>query len=45
MKINVKQRGNTTITLARDTRDELIYLKIKTQAKNLDEVIKDLLKK
>ncbi len=45
MKTKLTQKGNTTITLAKDTRDQLSYLKLKTHAKNLDEVIRELLKK
>ena len=44
MKITVKQKGRTTITISKDMRDKLMYLKIKTQAKDLNEVLESLTK-
>lgn len=40
----MKNTETTTITLGVDTADELRIFKIKTQAKNLDQVIKLLIK-
>ena len=36
---------NTTITVSRNTRNDLMLFKIQTNAKNLDEVIKLVIKK
>ena len=43
MTITVKTRDNVTITVARDTRDKLMFIKIKSRKKNLDQVLIDLL--
>ena len=36
--------NNTTLTLGKDTRDELMLFKIQSKAKNLDEVLKRAIK-
>lgn len=43
MKTYITQKGHTTITISKTNRNKLIYLKIKTQAKNLNEVIQKLM--
>lgn len=42
--ITVKAKGYTTIMVARGTRNKLIAIKIKTNAKNLSEVISNLVR-
>ena len=44
MKINFKQKGNTTIVVEKDTRNKLIAIKIRTEAMSLNDVIRELIK-
>ena len=44
MKINLKQKGYTTIVVEKDTRNKLIAIKIRTEARSLNDVIRELIK-
>ena len=43
--VTLKQQGNTSIACSYSVRDRLVAIKIKTRASNVNDVLKDLLRR